>query len=83
MTDSENTTNGRIRVVDDEGHLLFVYNPSTRSIEFIPTRGRRLDGKGKVLCLVDTDALRSAGTRNLLTDTPIHEIVAKVEDVDV
>lgn len=80
MTD-EFTQNGKIRIVDDEGHLLFMYNPSTRSIEFVPIRGRRLDGKRKVLCIVDTDKLRSAGLRNLLNATPIHEIEADVEEV--
>jgi len=73
--------NGSIRVVDDEGHLLFIYNPTTRCIEFIPIRGRRNDGKRKVLCVVSTDELRSAGTRNLLTDSPVREFVAEVSDV--
>jgi len=82
MTDeSTNTPNGKIRVVDDEGHLLFIYNPSTRSIEFVPIRGRRLDGKRKVMCVIDTDKLRSAGMRNLLVAEPTHEIVAVVEEI--
>ena len=75
-------SNGRIRVVDDEGHLLFIYNSTTRSIEFIPVRGRRNDGKRKVLCIISTDDLRSAGVRNLTTSSPTHEFVADVHDVD-
>jgi len=73
--------NGVVRVVDDEGHLLFIYNPYTRCIEFIPVRGRRNDGKRKVLCIVSTDKLRSIGSRNVISDSPIHEFVAEVEDV--
>jgi hypothetical protein len=75
--------NGRIRVVDDEGHLLFVYDPATRSIEFIPWRGRRVDKKRKVLCIVGTDELRTAGSRNLISETPTYEFVAEVIDVTV
>lgn len=74
-------TNGFIRVVDDEGHLLFVYNEHTRCIEIIPVRGRRLDGKRKVKCIISTDELRSVGVRSLLTDSPVHEFVAEVQDV--
>jgi len=79
-TKTEPATNGVIRVVDDEGHLLFIYNPTTRSIELIPIRGRRLDGR-KVLCIIHTDELRSAGSRNLTSTTPVHEFVADVQDV--
>jgi hypothetical protein len=78
---SDEKHNGMIRVVDDEGHLLFIYNPTNRSIELVPVRGRRLDGKRKVKCIIDTDKLRSAGMRNLLTTTPTHEVVAVVEEV--
>jgi hypothetical protein len=83
MGDEKVKPNGRIRVVDDEGHLLFVYDPATRSIEFIPVRGRRIDGRRKVLCVVGTDELRTAGSRNLISETPTYEFVAKVIDVTV
>jgi len=78
---SDENQNGMIRVVDDEGHLLFIYNPATRSIELVPIRGRRLDGKRKVKCIINTDHLRSAGARNLLVATPVREVVAVVEEV--
>jgi len=77
----EQSQNGLIRVIDDEGHLLFKYNPHTREIEFIPIRGRRLDGRGRVKCMVSTDLLRSLGSRNLLVDSPTHEVVAKVIEI--
>jgi len=70
-----------IRVVDDEGHLLFIYSPATRCIEYIPVRGRRNDGRRKVLCIVSTDKLRSIGSRNVISDSPVHEFVAEVRDV--
>jgi len=78
---SIDTPNGAIRVIDDEGHLLFIYNPQTRCIEYIPVRGRRNDGKRKVLCIISMDRLRSIGSRNVISDSPVHEFVAEVRDV--
>jgi len=69
---------GKIRVVDDEGHLLFIYNPSSREIEFIPLRGRRDDKTRKVLCVISADALMAFGLRSLLALNETEEFVAQV-----
>jgi len=80
MTVPIESLNGSIRVVDDEGHLLFIYNPHTRQIEFIPVRAGKREGGQKKKCFIDVELLRSLGARNVISEDPIHEVIAEVRD---
>ena len=68
--------NGMIRVLDDKGHLLFKYNPQTQSIEIKVPVGRSAD-KGKVFS-VSTNILRSAGSRNVISEHPVWQVEAEL-----
>ena len=65
-----------IRVEDDQGHLLFKYNPSTKAIEIKVPVGRSAD-KGKVF-MVSTDTLRNAGATNFISDKPVMKVTAEL-----
>jgi len=67
-------TDGKIRIVDDQSHLLCVYNPSTRSIEIQVPVGRSSD-KGKKFSIGIDDVIR-AGAGNPFTDQPRVEFKA-------
>lgn len=77
MTDNNEATNGLIRVEDYLGRLLFMYNPSTRNIEYIPMRAGKHQNGRRQKFIISTDALRSAGMRNLITDDPKHVFVVQ------
>lgn len=68
--------NGLIRVVDNNGHLLFCYNPATNNIEIKMPVGRSSDKNKKFA--ISVDALRSAGARNFFTENPQWEFKAEV-----
>jgi len=65
-----------IRVVDDEGHLLFKYNPATKSVEIKVPVGRASD-KGKMFN-VSTDVLRNAGATNFISNKPVFVVKAEL-----
>ena len=75
-------TNGLIRVEDYLGRLLFMYNPATRNIEYVPIRAGKFQGSRRQKFYISTDKLRSIGSRNVISDEPTHVfVVDEVENV--
>ena len=68
--------NGMIRIVDDVGHLLCMFNPVTKAIEIKPPVGRSSD-KGKLFA-IDVIQLSNIGVQNILRSVPVSEIKAKL-----
>ena len=68
--------NGLIRIVDDQHHLLCMFNPVTKAIEIKPPVGRSSD-KGKLFA-IDVMQLSNIGVQNILRDVPITEIKARL-----
>jgi len=68
--------NGLIRIVDDIGHLLCMFNPVTKAIEIKPPVGRSSD-KGKLFA-IDVIQLSNIGVQNILRSVPVSEIKAKL-----
>lgn len=68
-------TNAEIRIVDDNGHLLFMFNPTTNSIEIKVPVGRSSD-KGKKFS-IDVEKLLHLGARNWLVADRVSRIEAK------
>ena len=68
--------NGLIRIVDDIGHLLCMFNPVTKAIEIKPPVGRSSD-KGKLFA-IDVIQLSNLGVQNILREVPVSEIQAKL-----
>lgn len=67
-----------IRVVDDEGHLLFCYNPTTHSIEIKGVnRGGDFSTKRRKYS-INVDILRKTGVANLISGSPVFEFKAEI-----
>lgn len=62
--------NGKIRIVDEDDHLLMIYNPAKRSIE-IKTPVGSSSNKGKVFTIPLDDIIR-AGDGNAFSDIPVY-----------
>lgn len=75
---SENTlkTNGLIRYEDDQGHLLFCYNPTTNQIEIYGANrgGSRSTRRKKYGVDVDRD-IRALRLRNVISDDPPVKVI--------
>jgi len=74
--DRGNSNDGKIRIVDDEGHLLFCYNPDNHCIEIVPSS--RASSRGKKFS-VSIDVLKVTGNSNLFADDPVKEVVLQEE----
>jgi len=67
-----------IKIVDDEGHVLFFFNPETGCVE---VRGRTRGGNRSTnhkIFEINLDEISRAGRTNILAAKPIYEIKAGV-----
>ena len=70
------SNDGKIRVIDDDGHLLFCYNPDNHCIEIVPSS--RASSRGKKFS-ISIDILRTTGNSNLFAAEPVQEVVLSEE----
>ena len=67
-----------IRIIDDEGHLLFCYNPTTHSVEINGwNRGGNHSTRRKKYS-INVDILRKQGISNFISGSPVYEFKAEV-----
>lgn len=63
-------TNGLIRVEDDQGHLLFCFNPSTKCIEIFGANRGGSRSTRKNLYAISILTLQDSGLRIAIGDQP-------------
>lgn len=74
----ESSSNGEsVRIVDEEGHLLFCFNPTTDCIEIKSS----FRSGSKRLYAVNVFELRMKLKRSILQDEPIGEVAASPEKI--